>query len=326
MPLAPPRIGEVRDGYRFVGGNAGAETSWVEANGPLASVNWTAPGASYLPRRTAKTNPSTEAGFEKWKAVDNPATAAARASRSEMLRAEGLLTKQRQQGQDTGTWVNNTPILKDINGWIDPEVRELDAIQARAARANRTPGEGAISDFDAQQFLNMTYGKDKPVSVNKAIIRAQRLRADNQLQHRAFQEWYKGTFGNTNGASEAWDRYAQDNTIFDPASEAAGVPAINTGRKAWRDYFGVARTEADKRQGADFEDIRRNATPSAPSRRPDQASLDGYMKLAKQGVITGKGQRGAPGNPYRATSEAVLNRLPKGSYVIGPDGRYGVID
>ena len=178
-------------------------------------------------------------------------------------------------------------------GMFDPEIRELDAIQAEVARTKNTPGSGAISDFDANQFLQMTYGKDKPTETNRMLIQAQRVANDATIQRRQFAEWYKQNYGTTNGFQEAWSRYAQDNPIFDPASVSGGTPALNANSKNWREYFGAG---GDARGTAATADVSRSGIYDL-SKGQSRASIPiGSMYKDPQGNVR-RNENADAGNP-----------------------------
>lgn len=223
-----PEVGQVIDGYRFKGGDPAQESSWerVEAR-----------GARLLPRaRATGDRRSEEAYYRTRRTSEDPAVAQASEGVTAARRAEGLLRRQEAQGEGTGG-IYGVPIIGPVAGYLDPEIRELNALQSRQARLERQPGEGAISDFDAAQFVAMTYGADKPMETNRALIQAQRVANDARLQKREFDEWYWNTYGTTTGAQEAWRVYAQENPIFDPNSQRAGEARLNPDRQNWREYF-----------------------------------------------------------------------------------------
>lgn len=199
-----------------------------------------APGARLLPDRPVTGDRRSEEAY--WRArrtQGDPAVTQAEQGVSASRRAEGLLRRQENQGGMFGGTggIYSVPVVGQVAGLLDPEIRELDALQARQARLERQPGEGAISDFDAAQFVAMTYGKDKPMETNRALIQAQRVANDAVLQRREFDEWYFSQYGTTVGSQEAWRVYAQENPIFDPASQRDGTATLNRNRATWREYF-----------------------------------------------------------------------------------------
>jgi len=335
MPL--PSVGQVVNGYAYTGGDPNAKTSWrwVGSVGPQATsfnLDANAPGARYLPRRMDAASKSEEAYFRAYREKDNEGIAAARKGVARARRAEGLMSRQKTGG------IYSVPVVGSVAGLLDPEIRELDAIQAEVARSKRQPGEGAISDFDAQQFLNMTYGKDKPTATNRALIQAQRIADDAAIQRRGFMEWHYNTFGSTVGAEEAWDRYAQDNPIFAPETEARGAPVFNARRQNWREYFGAVRSTGDRRATTAEEDIRRaSGAPAKPitanaPRKPPPAASATYNRMKAR--FDPRAPMGDQRNPFLARDAATLQRLEanmksqgrSGVYVITPEGHFAVIE
>lgn len=223
-----PEVGQVIDGYRFKGGDPAQESSWERVE-PA--------GARLLPRaRATGDRRSEEAYYGRRRTAEDPAVSQASEGVTAARRAEGLIRRQEAQGQGTGG-IYGVPVVGTVAGFLDPEIRELNALQARQARLERQPGEGAISDFDAAQFVAMTYGADKPTETNRALIQAQRVANDARLQKREFDEWYWNTYGTTSGSQEAWRVYAQENPIFDPNSQRTGQARLNPSRQNWREYF-----------------------------------------------------------------------------------------
>ena len=278
-----PEVGAVIDGYRFKGGNPAQQSSW-EAVAP--------PGARLLPRgRATGDRRSEEAYWGRRRTQGDPAVTQAEQGVAASRRAEGLLARQEAQGQGTGG-IYGVPILGTVAGFLDPEIRELNALQARQARLERQPGEGAISDFDAAQFVAMTYGADKPMETNRALIQAQRVINDATLQKREFDEWYFGQYGTTAGSQEAWRVYAQENPIFDPSSQRGEGPArINGERQNWRQYF-------TGEQGLDTQaDI-------------DARSLDGAAALPEFADVR-TDQNGLP--VYSGPSGSEVSPIPAGA-------------
>jgi hypothetical protein len=281
---------------------------------PLA--NSRAPGATYLPPTSGGDPDKSEAAYwRKYKEADDPTYRSALDGVATARRAEGLLTRQKTGGMYA------VPVVGSVMGMFDPEIRELDSIQAKNARQQRTPGEGATSDFDARQFMNMVYGKDKPTETNRAIIQAQRVGNDATIQRRNFMDWYVGTYGTTNGAPEAWSRYAEDNPIFDARSESTGQPALNPTRANWREYFGAVRGPGDKRATQAEADTRR-ASGAAPQRQPGWSrSLPDPQRKAAMMFQGSKAASGTKGNPFVPANANQFKNIPAGSWYLDDDGK-----
>lgn len=283
-----------------------------------------AKGLSYLPERLGTPDKSEASYFNAWRKEQDKGVGAAEAGISDARTMEGLLQKQETGG------IYALPVIGSVAGIFDPEIRQMDAVQSRAARQNRAPGEGAISDFDAQQFLAMTYGKDKPTATNRALIQAQRIANDYVIQKRTFNDWYFQTYGNRLGADEAWYNYARANPIFDPNSQASGEPRLNAGRQNWRQYFGAVRGPGDAAPSVAQADIERaeggsirgsnsgGATPPSGFRErmtPQQLKAAAMFKGAKA-------KSGDRSNPWVPTNDHEFEQLPVGSYFINAaDGR-----
>lgn len=239
--------------------------------------NSRAAGASYLPGYSRGDPDKSEAAYyREYKKKDDDAVASAYKGVSTARRAERLLDRQPTGG------IFSVPVLGGLAGMLDPEIRELDSIQAEAARSKRQPGEGAISDYDAQQFLSMTYGKDKPTATNRALIQAQRVADDAVIQRRSFMDWYVSSYGTTNGAPEAWSRYSQDNPIFDQNAGGA-TPVLNGKRQQWREYFGAVRTAGDRRPTDAADDAARAAVGRSVD-QPIDLSKGGSRKNIPKGA------------------------------------------
>lgn len=294
---------------------------------PLPSRS--APGAQYLLEDFSqdRKDKSEDAYYRTWRDKDNTAVSGARTGIRNARRLEGILKKQAAQGQGTGG-IYGVPVVGAVAGWMDPEIRELDAIQSETARSKRQPGEGAISDFDAQQFMAMTYGKDKPLKTNESLIRASRVAEDAVLQRRAFAEWHRSTYGNLTGIEEAWDRYAQDNPIFDPVSETSGEPALNAKRSNWREYFGVVRGAGDTRKSQAQEDVERAAGVKKPALPPAARAAYAIQQAKAKGAAK---PLGTEANPFLARDQTTFDKLIsnpayKGRYVVAPNGDFGMIE
>lgn len=280
----------------------------------VPGLNMSAPGARYLPTHVSPQDQSEAANFNKWRTDQEVGINNARNALVQDREMEGLLARQK-----TGTPALNTPVLREAMTMFDPELRRMQSLQSEAARAKRTPGEGTISDFDARMFLQQVYGANQPRETNQAIIRANRLRSEAVLQRREFADWYYDKFGSRRGFDEAWNNYARANPIFDPSSEAAGKPLLNTKRQNWRQYYGAVRGPEDERPSEAMADIRRTQAAKPPPR----AMAAGYMRFKSTVGLDPKAKPGSPRNPHIMTSAAQLATVPVGDYAIGPDGTYG---
>lgn len=104
-------------------------------------------------------------------------------------------------------------------------------------------------------------------------------------------------------------------------------------RQARREAFDAARRRAGP-AGAEIETPGRPAGaprggPPSTAPRPSAVQNNTWSTLTQQGVITRQGERGSATNPYVATTPEMMEGLRRrrpGSYVIAPDGRYGIIE
>lgn len=116
----------------------------------------------------------------------------------------------------------------------------LESGAADMARAERTPGEGAVSDFDAKQFLKIVPGPNRSEAFNVRALQA-REQAFVTAQERAqFLEEFRRRNGNMVGAEDSWLRYAKDNPILNPDMDLEKPETmLNPRRKSWKVYFGL---------------------------------------------------------------------------------------
>lgn len=57
-----------------------------------------------------------------------------------------------------------------------------------------------------------------------------------------------------------------------------------------------------------------------------EAAMGTQQRMKRNGTLDLSRPRGDPHNPYIAKDDAILARLPKGSWAIGPDGQYGQVE
>lgn len=113
--------------------------------------------------------------------------------------------------------------------------QEMDTIRADMARKQRQPGEGQVSNFDAEQFLKATIGRGKSYSANSNIARGLKAAKQLQIEQNEFLSNYLAVNQHLQGAKESWNRYIEANPIFDPTGKQGNFD-LNKGRidyKAW---------------------------------------------------------------------------------------------
>lgn len=134
------------------------------------------------------------------------------------------------------------PGIGFLTSILSPGAQEMDAISAGMARKQRQPGEGQVSNFDAQQFLKATISRNKDRTANRRLGRALIAAEDNRLAFTSFMNNYRAIHGHLVGARDAWRQYLEDNPIFDP--KYPGRYILNKNRIAnYADYFRKKRKD-----------------------------------------------------------------------------------
>ncbi len=136
-------------------------------------------------------------------------------------------------------WLNsNLPsFLQGAGPGTQDEVQRMSMLTSKLAPQNRLAGTGAVSDFDAKQFLKMTGGLDKNPEVNARYIQAARMGDQAVIDRQAFREAFLSANGTLTGADRMWQEYASAEPIFDKKGN------IRAGRRSWSDYF-ASRAQA----------------------------------------------------------------------------------
>jgi hypothetical protein len=125
--------------------------------------------------------------------------------------------------------------------------QRLEQLSSGLARANRIPGEGTISDFDAKQFLKMTGGIDKSPATNRAFVQASRAAQKAAVDRQAFNEAFLQANGTTIGADTLWRQYSNANTLFNKQGEFVGDK-----RPSWGQYFATRGQQALRGEDPDL--------------------------------------------------------------------------
>ena len=201
---------------------------------------------------------------------------------------------------------------------FDPEVQEMSGIASGLQGQARPPGSGATSDFEQRLYRMGVPSPEKRGPVNDNIIRYQKGVIAEERDRTAFDEEFMRRNGSLSGSAEAWTRYVTANPYI--VTDNKGRTTLNEGRQDWRSYFGLAAPTGAPGGGS-------GGSGGRPRRAPvSAAARSTHTKLKQAGTITGQGAFGTQQNPYIATSPQMMERLPKGSYVIDPQGNFGVID
>lgn len=136
---------------------------------------------------------------------------------------------------DTGG-VTGSPIGGAIRSLYDSNIKEMNSIRDRITPSLRQPGSGATSDFDARMFQGGTVGVDKPREVNDNIATATIAAGQNLIAKAQFEQTYFDSYQHTSGMEAAWQKYLNDNPIFDPKAPK-GSYQLNQNRLDWQTYF-----------------------------------------------------------------------------------------
>jgi len=141
-----------------------------------------------------------------------------------------------QKVQPTGGW-RATPVIGSIAKTLDPQMREMAAIQDRLAPTQRAPGSGASSDTDVAMFKNAIPSPDKPAATNKNIIAGRLAAAEDVKNYQSFLSDFARENGHLNGADAAWSQYINANPIFDPNNPDPNMVKLNPNRVDYKTFF-----------------------------------------------------------------------------------------
>lgn len=142
--------------------------------------------------------------------------------------------------------------LGSVFGSDDAQARReaksaLEGAYMEIARKQRQPGEGTISNYDAETFQKIaSAGVKDPESAVK-MAQAMQAAAERKAQYTGFADWYLSNVGRE-GLTDRWAEYVAENPIFDPSKPGE----LNTNIKDWKSFF------LEKNQGGDI-------APKAPS-------------------------------------------------------------
>jgi hypothetical protein len=174
-----------------------------------------------------------EAERKRWekRATDNgEGVKSAQALITDMQRFQ-FLNSQTETGGVTGS-----PIGGAVRSLWDANIKEMNSIRDRITPSLRQPGSGATSDFDARMFQGGTVGVDKPKQVNDNIATGTIAAGQNLIAKAQFEQAYFDSYQHTSGMEAAWQKYLNDNPIFDPKADK-GSYQLNANRVDWQTYF-----------------------------------------------------------------------------------------
>ncbi len=296
--MPDPVAGQIVNGYRFRGGNPRDRSSWepVAASGGSAPSTppgmarqadgslWTAPGPrGGAPRRVGglTQGQSREIGTARQEAaLVDPAT-------SDLLRFRNL-----QQQQPTGGLMG-LPFVGSVMGAIDPQVAEMNEIQARLAPAQRQAGSGTMSDRDLALFLQSVPGVARPRQSNEAIIDRGLQEGGRRIERARFLENYGRQYGTLDGSTEAWGRQynpppnrpgepiARANTEPTPAQRQWNIQATRAGTRNREAPIGSRQNPRFVPEGLDVSTIPESnwiVTPSGQLVQAGRARAGSQMR------------------------------------------------
>jgi hypothetical protein len=145
------------------------------------------------------------------------------------------------QKVDTGGIVDKTPGGPWIKSFGD-DYATMQSISSEIVPKMRPVGSGTSSDLDIKMFSRATIGVDKPKQTNENIAAALTQRAKNSRDYADFRSTYLEQNGTLQGADQHWNKYLEDNPIFDHASTKSF--SLNPKRVAWTQYFGGNKAAA----------------------------------------------------------------------------------
>ncbi len=146
------------------------------------------------------------------------------------------LNKKVGSGGVTGSGgLSSVPIVNSARNMVDSDWARMNAITDRLTPLMRQGLPGAASDRDMQTFRGATVGTGKLGEANVGIARGLQVAAKNVIDKGLFDEAYFRRNRHLQGSDNAWNRYLEENPIFDPRSDPAN-PTLNRSRKSWREY------------------------------------------------------------------------------------------
>lgn len=149
-----------------------------------------------------------------------------------------------ESGHDSG-WNLNIP---GVMANFKPNIQRMDKLsQQLLGLAIPEKGFGRVTNLDMGIFQRGMLGVDKSKETNDAIAQALRIRMQNDLDRHEFEQQFGTAHGHTRNWESYWNRYLQDNPIFDPANKhqgSKGVFTLNPNRLRYDAYFREKNAEA----------------------------------------------------------------------------------
>lgn len=238
--LIEGKTGTAKDGTRVIVRNG--QIVPLDSVGTGVLANAAAPGAGFI-----SADPSRKLSVQDTNALAKYRTAAqtAQGLRSDVSRFN-TLNKTRATGPGYGIPLVG-PAVKAVRSAFDPGLAEMDSISEKLTPAMREAGSGAMSDKDVGMYRAATVGVTKPGQTNANIGKAIEAGAQRQSDMASFMDEWARLKGNTVGATEAWQTYAEANPLFKEAGK--GEIAVNPWTP-WRQWFGLKSNSPAPAQAA----------------------------------------------------------------------------
>lgn len=167
------------------------------------------------------------------------------------------LNKKVGSGGVTGSGgLSSVPIVNSARNMVDSDWARMNAITDKLTPLMRQGLPGAASDRDMQTFRGATVGTGKLGEANVGIARGLQVAAKNAIDKGLFDEAYFRRNRHLQGSDNAWNRYLEENPIFDPRSDPTN-PELNRARKSWREYVSPSAQAPQSAAPAedDFSDV-----------------------------------------------------------------------
>ena len=290
----PPSVGDVVDGYIYLGGDPASESSWREAPRGGTFANGRPRGLT--------------ASEDRELAVAREAARDALAVMPDLERFSRLNEREMSGG------VMAIPFADRLAGAFDGGISQMNEITARLAPAQREPGSGTTSDRDLALFLQAVPSVQRPRAANDALIERGRNEGRRRAAYADFLDRYAAQHGSLKGADEVFRAmvangqidlatYGGGDTIA-PDSDGNGIPqypSIEALTANVIDSAGPPPTGpggGPSGPGSSSETAINYADPSIP---PQQL----VEMLAKGGWL-----RNGEGEPYYVEPKAVRRAAP----------------
>lgn len=199
---------------------------------------------------------------------------------------------------------------------FDPNVQQINEINARLTPAQRQPGSGTTSDRDLALFQQAVPGLNRDRTANTAILERGRQEAVRRQQRADFYAEFAAKNGTLNGAEQAFRGTIGLGSMESPYDLSQGQSRAPIPRAAYyRDPQGNLRRNDNADRGNPI--IKPGRGPGISFQPTSQQTQ------AFQGV-SGVGPRGAVSNPVILNPNdpnSGFANLKSGQYFIGPDGQ-----